>query len=325
MNDHISRRMTTFILITASVILGFYGFSLLRERAGRNTNPYAYDLEPFRRSDSANVLYSETGFIDFSGQVLTALCADPGHGLIVAAGSKMFRVDTINRISEWIPADEPVRCLAVDPERRVYLGYEKSVGVYSPDGSRLDTWQQFSENAILAGIAAGRDVYVADAGNRVIYRMNREGRMLASIGEKDPVKKIPGFVIPGSCFDIQISADGSLWAVNPGRHKLEHYSPDGDLIASWGHPSMRLEGFSGCCNPTYFALTPEGNIVTSEKGLERIKVYSPDGELRDAVALPGQFDEGTVGLDLAAGPEGRIFVMDPSRARIRIFEKGERE
>ena len=41
------------------------------------------------------------------------------------------------------------------------------------------------------------------------------------------------------------------------------------------------------------------------------------------VAGAEQFDEGTVGLDLAVDSNQRIFVLDPKRKRVRIFAKKE--
>ena len=61
--------------------------------------------------------------------------------------------------------------------------------------------------------------------------------------------------------------------MNPGRHKIEAYTFDGELETSWGTPATTIGGFSGCCNPTHIAMLPDGSFVTSEKGLARVKVY----------------------------------------------------
>ena len=39
------------------------------------------------------------------------------------------------------------------------------------------------------------------------------------------------------------------------------------------------------------------------------------------VAGPDQFTEGTVGIDLAVDSKNRIYVLDPMRKQVRIFEK----
>ena len=83
---------------------------------------------------------------------------------------------------------------------------------------------------------------------------------------------------------------------------------------------MMIDGFSGCCNPTHFTILPNGDIVTAEKGLIRVKLYSKDGILKGVVATPEQFSEGTTGLDLVVDSRGKIFINDPIRKQVRIFE-----
>ena len=52
-----------------------------------------------------------------------------------------------------------------------------------------------------------------------------------------------------------------------------------------------------------------------------MKVYNRLGQLVSVVAGPAQFAEGTVGLDLAVDSKNRIYVLDPKKKIIRIFEK----
>jgi hypothetical protein len=66
---------------------------------------------------------------------------------------------------------------------------------------------------------------------------------------------------------------------------------------------------------------PDGSFVTSEKGIARVKIIKPTGEFLCVVAGPEQFDEGTVGLDLAVDSQERILVLDPHRKMVRIFTK----
>ena len=88
---------------------------------------------------------------------------------------------------------------------------------------------------------------------------------------------------------------------------------------------MTVEGFCGCCNPTHFVVREDGSFVTSEKGIERVKIHGPDGSLVGVVAPPELFRPDTRGLALAVDEAGRILVLDPEQARVRVFvlrEKG---
>ena len=67
-----------------------------------------------------------------------------------------------------------------------------------------------------------------------------------------------------------MASDGLLRVVNPGRHRIEAYTFDGDLEFSWGKVSVGIEGFCGCCNPVNFAILSDGSFITCEKGLTRV-------------------------------------------------------
>ena len=122
-------------------------------------------------------------------------------------------------------------------------------------------------------------------------------------------------------FDVTADSDGFIWVVNPGRHSLENYTPEGDLRTSWGQFSMGIEGFCGCCNPTHIVILDDGSFVTSEKGIVRVKVYNSLGNIVSVVAGSEQFIEGTTGLDLAKDTAQRVYVLDPMKKQVRIFEK----
>jgi hypothetical protein len=130
---------------------------------------------------------------------------------------------------------------------------------------------------------------------------------------------VPGLIIPSPHLDVAWRDATHLYVNDPGRHRVELYEVGGKLIGWWGTPSTALAGFSGCCNPTDLALLPDGRIVTAEKGIPRVKVYTPDGHLAGLVAGPDRFQELDAGMDLAADPEGRIFVLDPRARLVRVF------
>jgi len=199
------------------------------------------------------------------------------------------------------------------------------IEVVDNEGNLLSNWEILNDQVYITSIALDeKSVFVADAGNKIVYHYDRNGKLLNEIGRKDPVKGIPGFIIPSPYFDLAVGREGQLWVVNPGRHAFEAYTADGDLISSWAKTSMQVDGFSGCCNPSHIALLEDGNFVTSEKGIERVKIHHPSGEFRCVVAGPEKFDEGTTGLDLAVDSQGRIFVLDPKKGMVRIFEKKEK-
>jgi hypothetical protein len=176
-------------------------------------------------------------------------------------------------------------------------------------------------------------VFVADAGNRIVLRYDPAGKLLGKIGKRDPGRHILGFVIPSPHFDLALTADGLLRVVNPGAHRIEAYTLDGDLEVFWGKHGEGIEGFCGCCNPANLAILPDGRFVTSEKGIPRVKIYAADGKFVGVVAGPETLaptetileetrpDHKLPVFDVAADSRGRVLVLDPLAMKVRIFEK----
>jgi hypothetical protein len=227
------------------------------------------------------------------------------------------------------------RCLTVAEDSGIYVGLADHVEVLNAEGKSVASWDGLGDEAVLTSIAISKDnIFVADAGHRIVLHYDTAGTLVGHIGEKNPDKNIPGFVIPSPHFDLAVSRDGLLRVVNPSRNRIEAYTFDGNLEFWWGQRSVKIEGFCGCCNPVNFALLPDGGFVTSEKGLVRVKIYNSDGGFVGVVAGPEQLTGGTPvricetpdecqgpAFDVAAGADGRIYVLDPISNVVKIFSR----
>jgi len=125
--------------------------------------------------------------------------------------------------------------------------------------------------------------------------------------------------VPSPYFDLLVAPDGLLRIVDPGRHKITAFTEGGDLELSWGKPTLEIEGFGGCCNPSHIAMLEDGRFVTSEKGIARVKVHDAEGRFVTAVVGPAGLDTETGPCDVAVDSKGRILVLDPGRGVLRIF------
>jgi hypothetical protein len=206
---------------------------------------------------------------------------------------------------------------------RIYVGMKDRVEVFDPQGKRLTAWKTLGKKASITSIAAAEDdIFVADAGNRVVWRFDTSGKMLGRIGDADKLRNIPGFTITSNYFDLALSPDGLLRVVNPRALRIEAYTYDGDLEAFWGEMSQGIDGFFGCCNPVHLAVLSDGRFVTAEKGFARVKVYGSGGKFECVVAGPEQLKlrGADVVADVAVDAEDRVLILDPSTKSIRIFE-----
>ena len=315
------------LIVSILLFLAFLAWmisDLFKEDAGEQKNPYDYGMQTLRNLDSIPS-YTEIPPFKPALEEITYIATD-ADGKIFIGGKRGVEIltsygKTLNRFS--IPGY--ATCITRLTDGNLAIGMEGHLEIWHPDGSRLAVWEGDDTASLITSVAATPDmIYTADAGNKFVYQHDMKGNLISKIGEKDPARNIPGFVIPSPFFDLAISPARDLWVVNPGRHQFEKYTHDGSLVTTWGEASLTVEGFTGCCNPAHFTFLDDGAFVTSEKGLERIKVYNADGSFRCLVAGAGSFDEGTKGLDLAAGLEGRILVLDPSRNQIRVFLPNEK-
>jgi len=296
---------------------------------------YLYEIDA--KIDPNLILYEEsaqpisTGFTDSYGIALDS------QGSFYIAGDKAIRVftgsgDLLNAIELTVAP----RCLTVAGDGRIYVGMKNHVEVYNDDGKRLATWESLGNDAVLTSIAVSKnDVFVADAGNRIVLRYDTTGKLINRIGKKDKERNIPGFVIPSPYFDLAVGRDGLLRVVNPGRLRIEAYTFDGDLEFFWGKFSnLDVKGFCGCCNPANFAILDDESFVTCEKGLTRVKIYDAEGTFVGVVAGTEQLIEGGTaricyfpdqcqagGFDVAVDAAGRVFVLDTIKNVVRIFTK----
>ena len=283
---------------------------------------FTYDLTELKKVDPALIHYEQAASVP-TGMMKPKAIAVGADGRLFVAGDGGVRVfDAAGKpVLQFETGGEP-HCIALGKTGTVYVGMKDHVEVYDASGKRATAWKGLGERAYVTSLAVGEaDVFVADAGNRVLLRYDTSGKLLKRIGEEDAAKHAPGLVVPSPYFDVALGPEGMLWLTNPGRRRVECYTYDGAFRFAWGKFSMKVEGFCGCCNPTHLAIDADGNFITSEKGLPRVKVHDDEGNFKSVVAAPADFADGTVGLDLAVDAKGRILVLDPKRREVRIFVK----
>lgn len=285
-------------------------------------NVYEYKLDNLSKVDSSLVNYTEIQQLIPEIEILKGVAIDKEDNIYVTGKDKIIIYNNKGNLLKEINTGVDALCITIGEGDNIFLGVKNHIEIWDSEGNQKDTWKTINPKVIITSIAIlDSSVFVADAGNKIVYHYDLEGNILNEIGRKDSLAGIQGFIIPSPYFDVAIGRDGELWVVNSGRHQFESYNKDGNQISSWKKTSMQLEGFSGCCNPSHIAILSNGSFVTSEKGIIRVKIHDPSGEFRSVVATPKQFDKGTRGLDLAVDSENRIIVLDPKKKLIRIFEK----
>src|ERR1017187_2384729 len=164
-------------------------------------------------------------------------------------------------------------------------------------------------------IARGGDVLAGDATGRAIRRFDPTSKFRNNIGRDNPLN---GLLIPNGVVDFGVDAHGIIHAANPGKHRVERYTPAGELLGHIGHfHGTDPAGFGGCCNPTNVAV--RDRIYVTEKAGPRAKVYSFSGELEEVIAAD-VFDANCKNMNIAVNRRGRVYVGDTVRLAIFVFE-----
>lgn len=286
---------------------------------------FQYDLSALTKTDPGSLLYDQAAEFKVDMATPRGIAVD-GEDRIYVCGSDTICVygNKGGKLKE-LPLSAAAQCVTVDSNGDLFLATGNHITVLDGEGNTKAEWAPFDAKSVITSIALGKDVFVADAGKRVVLRYNRLGELQTRIGAKDREKGTKGFIIPSPCFDVAMGRDNSIWAVNPGIHTLQNFRYNGDLQTSWNKRSMSIEGFCGCCNPAHIALLQDGSFVTSEKGLPRIKIYDPQGEFSGVVAGTDQLGEDAPALDIAVDSAGRILALDAKASTIRVFVKRPRE
>jgi len=322
-----NRLLTGIIIIVSVAGILYFGIRAISENSKKDgENPFEYNIESFKKSEKSLIHYAEVQQIDLNLESLYAIAIGPEDKIYVSGIDSIVILNRDGSAHSSIKTSGPAFCLSLDENGDLYAGMRDHVEVYDKKGVKKAQWESLGKEAIITSIAISKkSVFVADAGNHIVWKFSKAGDKQARIGEKNKAKDIPGFVIPSPYFDVAVDPDGFLWVVNPGRHSLENYTEEGNLRTLWGEYAMEIHGFCGCCNPTHITILDDGSFVTSEKGIARVKIYNRLGKFVSIVAAPDQFREGTAGLDLAADSSRRIYVLDPVKKAVRIFEKGVRK
>ncbi len=336
--SHLDNRLSRREFLRAGGGLGLAGLGLAASPSAFTAAPPAspargYDVSRYETTDPRLIGYTEARRFRAPRPDARRFALGPDGRLWVAAGHYLVEVSGTGEVLREVALGGPVRCVTVAADGVVYAALRDHVEALDVQGQRQTAWEPPRARAWLTGLATtAGDLWVADSGNRVVWRYERTGRLCGAIVEKDPERGIPGLILPSPHLDVEWQPDGRLWINNSGRHLVECYSREGDRLTAWGRPGMGIEAFCGCCNPIALTLLPEGRSVTAEKGLPRVKVYEPDGRLVCVVAGVESFPENLrvarkdscrdtlrVSLDVAADRAGQIYILDPVAADIRVM------
>ncbi len=264
-------------------------------------------------SDSLPEKWKVSDDLSITEGSLKAVTVSPG-GNVYLAGDSFVTCYNRGLTKLWsIKTPYPVTSLSNSGDT-VFASTMEMILVIGRNGRIEDEWGPFEDKSFITSVTSNHNrVAYADAGNKMIVILDKEGRVEKIVGQGDGQ-----FILPSPYFDVALD-ENNLYVANTGHRRIETRSLEGRLLSSFGEPGMAPGAFCGCCNPAHFIITPEG-FITSEKGINRIKILGKSGEFIEFVTSRNKFVP-SIPLDLASSDGNTIYAANPADSKLYVFTR----
>jgi len=186
-----------------------------------------------------------------------------------------------------------VTAVAIDSQDRVFVFNrgEHPVMVFNTDGSFVTSWGE-GVFARPHGITIGPDdcVYCTDDLDHTVRKFTPDGRLLMTLGTSGRPSDTgatsidfrtiqhagPPFHFPTN---VALSSGGEIYVSDGyGNARVHKFTPDGQLILSWGEPGNGPGQFHV---PHGIAVDRRGTVFVADRENSRIQRFTPDGRFID--------------------------------------------
>ena len=188
-----------------------------------------------------------------------------------------------------------VSAVGIDSQDRVYLltRFDSNVLVYEPDGTFITAWggDGFTNPH---GLTVGPDdsVWTVDNGDHTVRKFSPDGKLLLTLGrpgqpsdtgrtERGPfvVHNVETVLRAGepfnACTNMAINSAGRVYVADGyGNCRIHAFTPDGELIRSWGEVGVGPGEFH---LPHGIGVGPDDRVFVCDRENDRIQVFDPDG------------------------------------------------
>jgi len=303
-------RKKILALISLVIILAFIGYII-------------YDTVRSEKKPTDSLTKSkETGPVD-EWQVSQVVEVQKGLKAVTAAsdgniyaGGESFIVSYDSNLEKlWqIETTGMITALSMNGDT-LFAASEETIFLVSPTGKVINEWGPYEAKSLFTSLSANKEyLAVADASNKIVFIIKKDGEVHSMIGHSD--EKL---LIPSPYFDVCLTWDNLLFLAHTGKYRIEKWTIDGEFISSFGESGTDPGKFCGCCNPAHFTIIPEG-FITAEKGINRIKISGSSGEFVEYVSSDNNFIA-SVPLDVSSADGKTIYGANPADSKLYVFRR----
>ncbi|MGH7289731.1 MAG: flippase activity-associated protein Agl23, partial [Myxococcota bacterium] len=114
---------------------------------------------------------------------------------------------------------------------------------------------------------------------------------------------------------LATDASGNLYVADTKNHRIQKFSPTGEVLAMWGEQGSGPGQFK---DPHGIAVGPDGSVVVADTWNHRVQKFDPNGKfIKEWAADPGLW--GPRGI--AVNKDGVVYVTDTGNKRVVQFSK----
>jgi DNA-binding beta-propeller fold protein YncE len=173
--------------------------------------------------------------------------------------------------------------LGIAPDGNLWVanGGQDRFEIFAPDGSYLETWGS-------PGSAEGEfEFYAPESGYGIAYG------------------------------DVDFDADGNIYVLDTGNHRVQKFGPDRHFLLAWGSTG---DGEGQFLAPPSIAVSPEGRVYVPDENRHDVQIFDSEGAYLGAF---GEYGSGDGQFNVTAGVtvdgSGDVWVADYSSGRIQRF------
>ncbi|MFI5150911.1 MAG: NHL repeat-containing protein [Bacteroidia bacterium] len=316
--------------------------------------PSGADLGDGGKANAATLREPSTMVLDSAG---TLYFVDAGHhrirkittdGLITTVAGN-GKIGTPKDKTHALKSDMDPDCIALDTKGVLYIsdGFNHKVYKVNADGTLLTfagTGKEgFSGDGgpalkaqlnLPSGIAtdASGSVYIADAGNCRILKIDTKGIIKTIAGTGEPESSGDGGKAISASLNfpsaITVDAKGNVYFTEPMDHKIRKINTDGTITTIAGNGKSGYSGDGGPAlqasmnNPAQLCADKEGNIFVADQENSAIRKITPSGIISTIAGNGTKGFEGDGGSPLKAKLNKPAAVLVDSKGTIYIADQG---